>query len=106
MEYRRLRRRGEAPETSCVPKSAVIGCVGIFNKWPTKELDANAESEKDDKNPRNKLDLDEHGRIVLFGCEDATDPKIHAYIVGVSSEAIIDAQRQFRAKTQVSGSIS
>lgn len=30
---------------------------------------------KDDKHLGNKLDLDEHSRIVLFGCEVATDLK-------------------------------
>ena len=39
---------------------------------------------------RVKLGLDEHSKMVLFGCEGATDVQIHEDIVVVSPQAVFD----------------
>ena len=41
---------------------------------------------------RAELGLDQHSKVVLFGCEGATDVQIYENIVGISPQAVFEKQ--------------
>lgn len=47
---------------------------------------------KEDRELREKLGMDQSSRVLLFGCEGATDATIYERIVGKSADAIFEAQ--------------
>ena len=44
---------------------------------------------------RKKLGLDQHSRVVLFGCEGATDAKIYEQLVGMTPDAVFREQADY-----------
>lgn len=52
----------------------------------------------EDVSLREKLGLEKNSQVVLFGLEGATDPEIFEQLVGVSPEAVFEAQERFSGK--------
>ena len=44
---------------------------------------------------RKKLGLDQHSRVVVFGCEGATDAKIYEQLVGMTPDAVFRGQADY-----------
>ncbi|KAJ5294441.1 hypothetical protein N7508_009262 [Penicillium antarcticum] len=56
---------------------------------------------------REKLGLDVDSQVVLFGLEGATDPEMYQKLVGMSPEAVLNAQRLYLSQnTEVDGGSS
>lgn len=51
-----------------------------------------------DQSLREKLGLSDSSRVVLFGLEGATDPRIYESLVGMPPGAVFEAQDCFAAR--------